>query len=197
MDPLVNGQPLDCEAARPLLDLHAGDDLDGRERLAVEAHLRSCLQCFRDYSELRALLVTVRAASAGESRSEAIGETIVSRVMSAIHGPPPAMPRLLPRLLTASGWAAAALLAATLGFQALAGRATAPKGPGGVMPQIVEGDGSADGMPFRSIGNERWRPGEIAPALERQFDELQREAAAGATPRRVTPSRPVGARRNM
>ncbi|MBM4015259.1 MAG: hypothetical protein FJ293_09905 [Planctomycetes bacterium] len=188
--------PLDCAAARPLLDLLAGDDLDGRERVAVEAHLRGCLACFREFAELRALLGTVREAATRELRSEAAGEALVAGVMGAIHGPPPAAPRLLPRLVQVSGWAAAALLAVSIGIQSL--RPSRPTPPAPAPGRIVEGGTSFDGVPIHSIGNER-RLRAFEQALDPQFDQLERGGDDGASRRKSAPGavRPPGGRRNM
>ncbi|MSR46408.1 MAG: zf-HC2 domain-containing protein [Planctomycetes bacterium] len=174
---------MDCKKIRPLLDLHAGDDLDGHERIAVDVHLRGCLACFREFAEMRSLVDVVRATTRDELRSEAAGESIVAGIMGAIHGPPPAAPRLLPRLLTASGWAAAVLLAGTLGVSAWSDRSVAPSRSNRASPQIVEGDAGLEGLPLRAIGDE----------IDRQLDELHRGS-------RRTPLVPVSkpaVRRNM
>ena len=188
--------PLDCDAARPLLDLLAGDDLDGRERLAVEAHLRGCLACFREFAEMRALLGNVRDAAARELRSEAAGEALVAGVMGAIPGPPPAAPRLFPKLVQLGGWAAAALLAVSIGIQAL--RPSRVPSPPAALPRIFEGGTSLDGVPIHSIGNER-RLRAFEQVLDPQFDQLERGGDDAAARRRAAPgtARPAGGRRNM
>jgi anti-sigma factor RsiW len=191
----LNDRPLDCDAARPLLDLLAGDDLDGRERLVVEAHLRGCLACFREFTAMRALLGTVRDVAARELRSEATGEAIVAGVMGAIHGPPPAAPRLLPRLVQLGGWASAAALAIAVGLNSV----RAPQAPpsGGARPVIVEG-GSGGSLPIHAVGNEVRRRA-FERALEPQFEQLHQggDDAAGRKRGAAGAARPGGGRRNM
>lgn len=154
---------MDCKKILSLLDLHAGGDLDRHEQVAVEAHLRSCLTCWREYTEMRGLLDEVRGSARAEFHGESMSESIVAGVMGRIDGPPPALPRLLPRLMTASGWAAAAVLAVTLGWSAL--REQQPPAATRGTPTIVEMNGNRPGgIPIHTIGNE----------LDLQLDELQR-----------------------
>ncbi len=163
---------MDCRKIHPLLDLHAGGDLDAREGARVDAHLRGCLACFREWSELREVLGTVRASSRRELRSESMGESIVAGVMGAIDGPPPPAVRWMPRLTLVSGWAAAVLLAVTLGLGAW--RDPAPR-PERSSPRIVESQPNIDSSLIRTIGDE----------LGRQLDELPNGAGRGGA---ITPS---------
>ena len=174
--------PMDCKKIVPLLDLHAGGDLDRHEQVSVEAHLRSCLSCWREFTAMRGLLEEVRGSARAEFHGESMSESIVAGVMGRIGGPPPALPRLLPRLMTASGWAAAAVLAVTLGWSVL--REQQPPAAMRGTPTIVEmnGNGSAGAIPIRTIGNE----------LDAQLDALHR---GGTRPRVVSPkgaARPRG-----
>jgi hypothetical protein len=109
---------MNCKRIRARLELLAGDDLAGRDAAEVEAHLRSCLNCYREYVELRDLLVEVRAAGRPHDvvRTRGDSEAFVAGVMQRIQGPPPAAPRLLPRLAMVSGWAAALVLGLTVGW---------------------------------------------------------------------------------
>jgi anti-sigma factor RsiW len=109
---------MNCKRIRSKLDLLAGDDLAGRDAAEVEAHLRRCLACYREYVEMRDLLSAVRGASRPEAvaLSREPAEEFVHGVMSRIQGPPPAAPRLLPRLAMVSGWAAALVLGLTVGW---------------------------------------------------------------------------------
>ncbi len=109
---------MNCKRIRPRLDLLAGDDLAGRDAAEVEAHLRRCLACYREYVEMREMLTAVRGASRPDdvAGARASSDDFVHGVMSGIQGPPPAAPRLLPRLTMASGWAAALLLGLTIGW---------------------------------------------------------------------------------
>jgi anti-sigma factor RsiW len=108
---------MNCKKIKARLDLLAGDDLAGRDAAEVEAHLRTCLACYREYVSMRDLLAEVRASGRTETpRAADAGEALVAAVMDRIEGPPPAAPRLLPRLAMASGWAAALLLGLTLGW---------------------------------------------------------------------------------
>ncbi|MBL8841197.1 MAG: zf-HC2 domain-containing protein [Planctomycetes bacterium] len=176
---------MDCEAIHPLLDLHAGGDLDAREAARVDAHLRGCLACYREWNELQSLLATVRGTARRELRSEAMGESIVAGVMRAIDGPPPPAIRWLPRLTLASGWAAAVVLAVTLGWNVL--RPAAPR-PERAAPPIYESP-SLDPSLIRTIGDE----------LGRQFDELPNGLPNGAPNGRtlMPPARRPRALRNF
>ena len=109
---------MNCKRIKAKLDLLAGDDLSGRDAAEVEAHLRTCLSCYREYVELRDMVVAVRAAArpAEFSRSAEESEAFVGDVMKQIQGPPPALPRLIPRLTMVSGWAAALVLGLTAGW---------------------------------------------------------------------------------
>jgi anti-sigma factor RsiW len=109
---------MNCKRIRSRLDLLAGDDLAGRDAAEVEAHLRRCLACYREYVEMRDLLSAVRGASRPEAvaLSREPAEDFVHGVMSRIQGPPPPAPRLLPRLTMVSGWAAALVLGLTVGW---------------------------------------------------------------------------------
>jgi hypothetical protein len=109
---------MNCKRIRSKLDLLAGDDLAGRDAAEVEAHLRRCLACYREYVEMRELLSAVRGASrpADVAGSREPSDDFVHGVMSRIQGPPPAAPRLLPRLAMVSGWAAALVLGLTVGW---------------------------------------------------------------------------------
>src|SRR5688572_33170040 len=121
--------PMSCKSLRTKLELYAGDDLDGRESVAVVVHLRTCLACYREYVELRDMLTAVRASGRPRARGDAEVESLVAGVMGEIHGPPPPAPRLIERLTTVasvSGWAAALLLAFTLGWQVLSERTRDP-----------------------------------------------------------------------
>lgn len=161
---------MDCDKILPLLDLHAGGDLDRQEQASVEAHLRSCLSCWREFTAMRGLLEEVRGTARAEFHGESMSESIVAGVMGRIDGPPPALPRLLPRLMTASGWAAAAVLAVTLGWSVLREQSSvAPRST----PTIVEMNGNhGGGIPIHTIGSE----------LDAQLDELHR---GGVRPRIV------------
>jgi anti-sigma factor RsiW len=165
--------PMDCDKILPLLDLHAGGDLDRQEQASVEAHLRSCLACWREFTAMRGLLEEVRGSARAEFHGESMSESIVAGVMGRIDGPPPALPRLLPRLMTASGWAAAAVLAVTLGWSVL--REQPPAATRGA-PTIVEMNGNGGGaIPIHTIGSE----------LDAQLDELHR----GSVRPRVVPAK--------
>jgi anti-sigma factor RsiW len=109
---------MNCKRIRPKLDLLAGDDLSGRDAAEVEGHLRQCLSCYREYVELREMVVAVRGASRPPefARSRSESESFVGDVMKQIQGPPPALPRLIPRLTMVSGWAAALVLGLTAGW---------------------------------------------------------------------------------
>ena len=109
---------MNCKRIRPKLDLLAGDDLAGRDAAEVEAHLRGCLACYREYVEMREMLSAVRGASRPDdvARTREPADDFVHGVLSRIQGPPPAAPRLLPRLAMASGWAAALVLGLTVGW---------------------------------------------------------------------------------
>jgi len=109
---------MNCKRIKARLDLLAGDDLAGRDAAEVEAHLRTCLACYREYVAMRDLLAEVRANArpAGVARGADATESFVGDVMTRIEGPPPAASRLLPRLTMASGWAAALLIGLTLGW---------------------------------------------------------------------------------
>ncbi len=172
---------MNCETFHPLLDLHAGGDLDAREAARVEAHLRSCLACVREWSELRGLLVTVRGTARRELRSEAMGESIVAGVMSSIDGPPPAAIRWLPRLTMVSGWAAAVVLSVTLGWSLL--RPAAPRSERAA-PPIIQSP-TLDPSLIRTIGDE----------LGRQLDELPHGARPGG--HGVPPARRLRPLRNF
>ena len=161
---------MDCNKILPLLDLHAGGDLDRLEQASVEAHLRGCLSCWREFSAMRGLLEEVRGTARAEFHGESMSESIVAGVMGRIDGPPPALPRLLPRLMTASGWAAAAMLAATLGWSAL--KEQAPVAPRGTSTIVEVNRDRGGGIPIQTIGNE----------LDQQLDELHR---GGVRPRIV------------
>ncbi len=151
---------MNCRTIREKLDLYAGGDLDGREITVVEVHLRTCLSCYRDYTELRDLLTTVRATRESELRGEAATESLVAGVMSEIHGPPPAAPQWLPRLTLVSGWAAAITLAVTLGWQVVRPPASSHSRS---QPTVIEhGPSSGDLTPAWTINDE----------IGRQLDEL-------------------------
>jgi anti-sigma factor RsiW len=109
---------MNCKRIKKKLDLLAGDDLSGRDAAEVEAHLRQCLSCYREYVDLREMLVAVRGASrpAEFARSGAESEAFVGDVMKQIQGPPPALPRLMLRVAMVSGWAAALVLGLTVGW---------------------------------------------------------------------------------
>jgi anti-sigma factor RsiW len=111
-----------CRKARPLLALHAGDDLGPRRARAVRSHLEACPECRRELEALRAALAELKAEAgreevpqwgAGEWRAlmdRVVGEARDGR--SAERGPAWRLPR--PR------GAAAAALGAFAGLAALA-----------------------------------------------------------------------------
>ncbi len=134
---------MNCKRIRSKLDLLAGDDLAGRDADEVEAHLRRCLACYREYVEMRELLGTVRGARRPDdvAVSREPADEFVDSVMSRIQGPPPAAPRLLPRLAMVSGWAAALVLGLTVGWYRwqLQGSAGRPGDPSLVRdPTVVD-----------------------------------------------------------
>jgi len=170
---------MNCTSIRKRLALHAGGDLDGREAAAVAAHLKSCLACYREYSEMHELLGQVRASGRHRARGDAETESLVAGVMRGIHGPPPPAPQLLPRLAMASGWAAALLLGVALGWRALVpadGSPIEPKSPARVLDH-----GSAPG----ALTIDR-RDGSPAASLEedlaRQLEELRRRGGPSRSP---------------
>ena len=175
---------MNCKRVRPKLDLLAGDDLAGRDAAEVEAHLRQCLSCYREYVELRDMIVAVRAARqpADRERTGAERESLVAGVMERIHGPPPAAPRLLPRLAMVSGWAAALVLGLTAGwFQRQLATSRAPAGGG---PIIEHANPSVPTI------DQRWIDQRIDSEVQSQIDELRGRTPTG-TPRRVDEGRPV------
>jgi anti-sigma factor RsiW len=163
---------MSCNKFRPKLELHAGDDLDGREAAEVSAHLKSCLACFREYTELRDMLAVVRSTGFDRARGDAEVESIVAGVMRGIDGPPPAAPRLLARLSLVSGWAAAILLAVTLGWQAFTGGRVATPPRTGPEPVLID---------------HRWNgrgpiPASLEADLDEQFDELRKSRGIRVRP---------------
>ena len=175
---------MNCKRIKKKLDLLAGDDLSGRDAAEVEAHLRQCLSCYREYVELREMLVAVRDASrpAGFARSGAESEAFVGDVMKQIQGPPPALPRLMPRLAMVSGWAAALVLGLTVGWYRW------QLGQGGpsthATPTIIDTRGEY--VPANEQRNFEQR---IDSQVESQLDELRGQASA-KTPRRSDDVRP-------
>jgi anti-sigma factor RsiW len=168
---------MSCKTIRDRIDLYAGGDLDGREAAQIAAHLKSCLGCYREFAEMHELLGRVRATARDGARGADGSESLVAGVMGEIHGPPPPAPALLPRLLFASGWAAALLLAASLGFRILTGGAQEP---------------SAGGPPRRLLQHESFDvlpAGGTAPAsaleddLGRDLEELRASSGPSRSPR--------------
>ena len=182
---------MNCNRLRSQLGLHAGDDLPAREAAEVEAHLRSCLNCFREFGALRDLLAKVRSTARVLPAGVRGPGSLVDSVMAEIHGPPPALPRLLPRIALASGWAAALVLGVTLGWQSLAQRSAAPgrSGAGPEVPVVID------------HGGDYLRGGaQVAPAssldtlLDEQFHELD-GAGPSRSPRVIAP-RPIRVPKN-
>ena len=120
-----------CRKARPLLALHAGDDLGPRQARAVRSHLEACPECRRELEALRDALAELKAEAgreavpdwgAGEWRALMARVTQEARASgSAERGPVWRLPR--PR------GAAAAALGALLGCAALALLVTRPPVP--------------------------------------------------------------------
>jgi hypothetical protein len=160
---------MNCKRIRPKLDLLAGDDLAGRDAAEVEAHLRGCLACYREYVEMREMLSAVRGASRPDdvARTREPADDFVHGVLSRIQGPPPAAPRLLPRLAMASGWAAALVLGLTVGWYRW--QMNVPNG------RI---DGSGAGLKDPTLVDQR-----IERDLRDQLDEFLSPSRTGA-PRR-------------
>jgi hypothetical protein len=194
-----------CERIQEQLDLYAGDDLAAREAVEVEAHLRGCLVCYREYVELRRMLAEVRS-----TRDVAIvdGTTVVRRsvvddVMAEIHGPPPPVPQLLPRIALVSGWAAALLLAVTLGVRTLGSSGSSPSsGPrvrSGDEPRILNPGSdvtptAVDHAPTRRTGDAAEGPNGDEESLNRdllkQLQELRDQGPArgpGGRPAKLVP----------
>ena len=194
---------MNCKSIQEQLDLYAGGDLDGRESAQVAAHLKSCLACFRDFSELRDLLATVRSAGhdqGGSARGDAESEAFVGSVMREIHGPPPPAPQLIARLSFVSGWAAALLLGVTLGWRTLAGLGAgsaggdAPPAAGPQAPNVID-RGSNDPR-LSTIDYD------VDAELSRQLDELRRRdrdhSWGGPSRSPVVPDgKPIKVRRNL
>jgi anti-sigma factor RsiW len=168
---------MNCKRIKAKLDLLAGDDLSGRDAAEVEGHLRQCLSCYRDYVELREMVVAVRAASRPDElvRSRAERESFVAGVMNRIQGPPPALPRLMPRVAMVSGWAAALLLGLTLGWYRW---------------QLNQNGASPRPGPVIEITPSNLSPTTIDHEVQSQIDELRGQPAS-AVPHRGDEARPV------
>lgn len=176
---------MNCKRIKKKLDLLAGDDLSGRDAAEVEAHLRRCLSCYREYVDLREMLVAVRGASrpAEFARSVAESEAFVGDVMRRIQGPPPALPRLMPRVAMVSGWAAALVLGLTVGwYRWQLGQGGTPSRP---TPTIIDPSRSD----FTPANERRTFEQRIDSEVESQLDELRGQPGA-KTPRRGDEARP-------
>jgi hypothetical protein len=175
---------MNCKRIKKKLDLLAGDDLSGRDAAEVEAHVSQCLSCYREYVDLREMLVAVRGASRPPelAPTAAESEAFVGGVMRQIQGPPPALPRLMPRLAMVSGWAAALVLGLTVGWYRwqLGREIAAPHGT----PTIIDTHGD-----FTPATEQRNFEQRIDSEVESQLEELRGQANA-KTPRRSDDVRP-------
>lgn len=176
---------MNCKRIKKKLDLLAGDDLSGRDAAEVEAHVSQCLSCYREYVDLREMLVAVRGASRPPelAPTPAESEAFVGGVMRQIQGPPPALPRLMPRLALVSGWAAALVLGLTVGwYRWQLQREVAPhSGEGQVIQQNPGG--------FTPATDQRTFDQRIDSEVQSQLDELRGQGNAAA-PRRNDDVRP-------
>jgi anti-sigma factor RsiW len=176
---------MSCKRLRPKLDLYAGDDLDARDSLAVERHLRTCLSCYRDYVELRDVLMRVRATRPASPALPAGVAPITADVMGRIHGPPPPAPVLLERLTLASGWAAALVIGGVLGWRLLGNAAEV--GEPGRPPRILElpspGASPAGGI-LESLPT-------LGEDLDRQLEDLRARRGPSRSPRGVESPSPM------
>jgi len=166
-----------------MLPLHVGGDLDELHVSAVDAHLKHCLSCFREFRELAAM--RARLGVLAEERLplgalDGFAEEVMARIAVGEPGPAAEPPRparqqwFAPQRLAA---AAALLIAALAGWRFTAGGEAGGAG-------LVQGTGTAIGLnvtqePQRRMGEvplaprQALREGPSVPAeLTRTVDDI-------------------------
>jgi len=171
-----------CSQIQKQLPLHAGGDLDPTDAVEVDVHLRRCLSCYREWSELRETLAAVRGIGRDGPALRA-PEQFVGSVMDAVRAGPPLQIRSRLRWVSFTGWAAAAAL---LLWLSLPGRDDAPgpgRSPGPVTGTIVKeaAPAGAEASGLRLVED-----AEFLPFLSPESDAGAVEERAG-TPRSLRP----------
>ncbi|MFP5229723.1 MAG: anti-sigma factor domain-containing protein [Acidobacteriota bacterium] len=103
-------------------DLYALGALDGEEKQALEAHLRSCAECAREVEAARQQIALLGLAAAEAAPPARVKESLLRRVHAERRVPtPPVVPDHERRRGFGFGWLTPAFGVATLVFAALAG----------------------------------------------------------------------------
>ncbi len=139
---------MNCRRAKDLLPLAAGGDLDSKDQARVDAHVATCLSCFRDMQRFRTALAPLRDLRENGRVPKDLLCDVLSAVDAARESAVPAGPVMLPlrgSLLRRAASIAAVVILGVVAGAHFADRRSDPSGRSGVPTHV------ASGSPFDRI----------------------------------------------
>lgn len=161
---------MNCSKISKLLPLYISDDLDGSELAGVEAHLGTCLNCYREYQgHLKSLRALKQLGEKPDLSRMLAGfpEGVMQRVAREPKGPAAPVPKVVYAFLPRTLAAAALLVAALTAFYFFTGGDDAPdRGGSGLQDPTtpVTGEPRLDDGSLKPLGPEE---------LERRLETLK------------------------